>query len=122
MLPDELLAPLQQEEDRAAKNGGEVEVMRQAAADVTEIIAGDRNRYYGCPSENHSVTGDMWSAYLSRRLGMKVKISGSDVCWMLILQKASRQAHRPKRDNALDVGGYAFNSLACEYAEGIQNG
>lgn len=102
--------------DKLVKNESELEVMRTAGNEVINIVSGERNICYGTPSENHDVTGGMWGLYLTRKFKIPIEITGSDVCWMNTLQKASRQAHWPKRDNAIDAAGYSFNSLACDHA------
>lgn len=99
------------------QNQSECEVMRNACERVKGIVTSDRNEVYGTPSENHEVTAGMWSLFLSRKLGQFVDLTGEDVCWLNVLQKASRQAHWSQEDNALDAAGYAFNSLACRHAE-----
>lgn len=99
------------------KNETELEVMREAGTKVVNIVSGERNKCYGTPSENHSITGSMWALFLSRKFGFPIVISASDVCWMNMLQKASRQAHWPQYDNGIDVAGYALNSLACDHAQ-----
>jgi hypothetical protein len=78
------------------------------ALEASEIIE-ERGRGYGPPSENHSCTADLWSSYLERRYGYGMILDAEDVCWLNILQKISRQANTRKRDNLLDVIGFAIN-------------
>ena len=73
------------------------------------IVNGDRQKFYGHPSDNHGCTALMWSGYLSRRYNMKIELDVRDVCWLNALQKISRDANAPKRDNLVDVAGYAAN-------------
>lgn len=77
--------------------------------EAREAVSGDRMRHYGHPADNHACTAAMWSAYLSRTLGLTVKLSAEDVCMLNILQKVSREANLPKRDNLVDIVGYARN-------------
>lgn len=83
--------------------------------EAAEVTTSDRQRFYGHPADNHGCTADLWDAYLERRKsyceerGETFMIDATDVCWMNILQKASRDANRRKRDNALDAAGYARN-------------
>lgn len=65
---------------------------------------------YGSPRQNHEATASMWRTYLQRRYGVVVPIDGYDVCWLNILQKASRDANRRGHDNLLDTAGYARNA------------
>lgn len=71
---------------------------------------GARQHDYGHPRDNHGCTAEMWSAYLSRTNGFQVTVTARDVCWINILQKASRDANLPKRDNLTDTCGYARNA------------
>lgn len=71
--------------------------------DATEVVDGQRRSDYGHPSINHNRTAALWSAYLG------VPITAEQVCWCMILTKASRDANCPKRDNLVDTAGYARN-------------
>ncbi len=72
-------------------------------------VHGERQRAYGHPLVNHGTTAEMWSAYLSRRAGVRVTLAPEDVCWLNILQKVSRSLCAPTRDNMVDAAGYAAN-------------
>ena len=103
--------------------------------EAAEVTSNDRRRYYGHPRDNHGCTADLWSAYLRRvllaslpSLGLPlddedtiravlpqlVALGARDVCWLNILQKASRDANRPHRDNLVDCAGYARNAEMVE--------
>jgi hypothetical protein len=78
-----------------------------------DIVCGSRNKAYGNPADNHGCTAAMWTAYLKRR-GLLVEgaeVTAKDVCWRMIMLKASREAHWSQPDNALDCIGYAANSV-----------
>ena len=92
-----------------------VEKMHRLLDNAKEIVGGARNKAYGNPADNHGCTGEMWTSYLKRKgfLAEGVSISASDVCWMMVLLKASREAHWSQYDNALDAVGYAANVEAC---------
>lgn len=77
--------------------------------EALSIVHGPRQHDYGHPLDNHSTTAEMWSAYLSRKLRTKIELTPEDVCFLNVLQKISRQANRPTRDNIVDVAGYAAN-------------
>jgi len=70
------------------------------------ITSKDRNETYGNPGDNLSNTADLWSSYLNRKYG-DIMLDADDVCMMMILLKISRQAHAPKRDNLVDICGWA---------------
>jgi len=82
-------------------------------AEAKVITSGARNRDYGTPQENHDCTATMWNAYLQRK-PEGYKLTAQDVCAFNILQKMSRQAHHPKRDNWVDVAGFAANAGECQ--------
>ncbi len=75
-------------------------------AEAQRIVDGPRRENYGDPKENHQRTADLWNAY-SRG---KADLTPRDVCVMNILQKISRDAHSPQRDNLVDIAGYARNA------------
>lgn len=68
-----------------------------------------RGSSYGHPQDNHQLTADLLSAWLSRRLDIPIKLSAEDVCVMNILQKISRIAFETKDDSLLDIAGYTEN-------------
>lgn len=78
------------------------------AAQVTQTVR-NRGSDYGHPSTNHQLTADLWSAYLSRRLGKEVRVTAEDVCMLNVLQKSSRLADGTKDDSWLDIAGYTEN-------------
>lgn len=73
------------------------------------IIHGARNQEYGHPLDNHQATADILRAWIRRRFGVDIELTAEDVCWLNILQKASRGANITKRDTIVDVAGYAAN-------------
>lgn len=85
-------------------------------ANALELVNGNRQSDYGHPRDNHEATAVMWTIYL-RRAGLlkdKESLSARDVCWLNTLQKASRDANRPKQDNVDDVCGYMENIAMAE--------
>lgn len=72
------------------------------------IVGGARREAYGSPLESHGRTAELWTAYLG------VRVTPRQVCMMNILQKVSRDAHRPGEDNLVDIAGYARNAEICE--------
>lgn len=88
--------------------------------EAQHITAGDRQRYYGHPLDNHGATAALWTAYLRRRrmLPHGTALSARDVCMLNVLQKVSRDANRQHRDNLVDIAGYARNAeMVDERAE-----
>lgn len=80
-------------------------------AEAEAIVHGDRRASYGTPIDNHSRTAALWSAYLG------IPVTARQVCMLNILQKISRDAFSAKRDNLVDIAGYAENANLCAAAE-----
>ena len=87
-------------------------VLEEAAS----ITSDDRQKTYGHPADNHGGTAAMWTAYLGKRLN--APLTARDVCLMQVLVKVSREAHAPKRDNLVDICGYARNAEMIEERAG----
>lgn len=62
---------------------------------------GDRHENYGHPIDNHRRIAGMWSVIL----GTKVTPVQAALCMCAV--KISRELHTPKRDNMVDLAGYA---------------
>lgn len=96
-------------EDRRAHESRWLSVLEEAAS----LVSGARNSDYGPPLDNHTTTAALVTAYLHRKYGhvpvTLIALDAEDVCVFNILQKVSREAHKPGRDNAVDIAGYAAN-------------
>lgn len=79
-------------------------VIETILQEAQRIVDGPRREHYGEPKANHGRTAALWSAFLG------VPISMRQVCVLNILQKISRDAHSPQRDNLTDIAGYARNA------------
>lgn len=77
--------------------------------EAARITSGDRNKFYGHPLDNHGLTAELWALWLERKYGCRLPLTAEDVCWLNSLQKHSREANAPKRDNMVDVCGYMRN-------------
>jgi hypothetical protein len=77
--------------------------------EATKVVNGARRHSYGHPLDNHGCTADLWTAFLRRKYGQCPTLSPEDVCWLNLLQKASREANRSKDDNLVDGIGYLMN-------------
>lgn len=85
--------------------------------EAASVVNGPRRADYGTPLENHQRTADLWNAYLRHPSVDEVRlkpITPRDVCMLNILQKISRDRFCPKRDNLVDIAGYAENAHLCE--------
>lgn len=100
------LAPLESLPDAAVvlstTSGGE-SILDEAKRITTTVRHGD----YGHPSDDFARTARMWSGILAEKLRPGVAITAMDVPLCMIAVKLARQAHRHKRDNLVDIAGYA---------------
>ncbi|MFO8011974.1 MAG: DUF4406 domain-containing protein [Phycisphaerae bacterium] len=85
-----------------------VEEGGDSVLDVAQrITAGARHSDYGPPSEDFARTAALWTAILERRLRDGEAVTAMDVPLCMIALKLARQVHRHKRDNLVDIAGYA---------------
>ena len=82
-------------------------VLREAES----LITGDRNVSYGSPTQNFKNIAALWTTRYAHKLKDGEAFTGSDVADAMILLKVARNIAQPKRDNAVDLAGYA----ACGY-------
>lgn len=78
--------------------------------EADRLVSGDRGDAYGHPMEDFSKTGRMWGAILSHwaeRTWGKEPVPPDLVGLCMMALKMSREAHKPKRDNRVDIAGYA---------------
>ena len=80
--------------------------------EAQRITSADRNAAYGHPLDNHQCTADLLTVWLRRKYGAAVpQLTAEDICTFNMMQKLSREAHAPKRDNLVDICGYARNAV-----------
>jgi hypothetical protein len=76
--------------------------------EAERIINGQRQNDYGSPEDNFGFIRDLWNAYIENKYkDHGVLLSSVDVAMMMVLLKVARHAHSPKRDNLVDIAGYA---------------
>ncbi len=71
-------------------------------AEAIRITGGDRQQSYGSPKPNHDLIAAGWSILL------RTKVTAEDVCRCMVWSKLARDMHSPKRDNVVDIAGYAW--------------
>jgi hypothetical protein len=71
------------------------------------ITAGSRQEDYGHPADDFDRTAQMWTGILGPKLRSDERITAADVPLCMIAVKLARQAHQHKRDNLVDIAGYA---------------
>jgi len=89
----------------------------ETADDILEealsITRGSRNASYGPPDQDFRRTAGMWSALFAAKLREGEAFEPRDVALAMILLKTSRETHQRKRDNWVDIAGYARCGSLC---------
>ena len=66
-----------------------------------KIVSTERQADYGHPRDNFAMIAALWKAAFGW------DVTPQQVGWANVLQKISRELHKPKRDNRVDICGYA---------------
>ena len=82
-------------------------------AEASRITRGSRQVQYGPPDQDFRRTAGMWSALFLSKLKDGVTFEPRDVALAMILLKTSRETHQRKRDNWVDIAGYASCGSRC---------
>ena len=77
--------------------------------DAKEITGNDRMVEYGDPRDVFEDIAEVWNAHIKNTYKHKDKIDSKDVALLMILLKTTRELHNHKRDNIVDIAGYARN-------------
>lgn len=94
----------------AAPKPDQSTILSEAAA----LVDGPRQQDYGSPKDNFKLISHMWGGYLyTRGAGKPMELSPEDIAMMMILVKVARHAATPKRDNLVDIAGYARCAELC---------
>lgn len=75
-----------------------------ACEEALTLVYGDRQASYGHPFDDYTRTSAMVEAFLGLPAGF---IGPRRMAGVMALVKLSRESHRPKRDNRVDLAGYA---------------
>ena len=79
----------------------EQQKMDSILAEAHRLVHSSRGQDYGHPYEDFSRTAKIWSAILDK------EVTPEQVALCMIGVKMSRECNRPKRDNRVDIAGYA---------------
>jgi len=96
-------APLRQESKSESVG---LRTILHEALDITGT-GGERNDSYDHPHPNFSKIAAVWTTLLSAKLREGAQITPEEVANLMIGMKLVRQAHKHKRDNLVDIAGYA---------------
>jgi hypothetical protein len=78
------------------------------AQEAHRLVLGSRGESYGHPIFDMTRTADMVTALLRHKLKPGARLEAEDVGQMMIAVKQSRHQNKPKRDNEVDIAGYAL--------------
>jgi len=78
------------------------------ALEAHAAVYGDRQADYGHPREDFTRTAIIWTGLLHHKLAEGAFIDAEDVPRLQIGVKLARDVHSPKRDNRVDMAGYAI--------------
>lgn len=82
---------------------------RSILTEAADLVTGSRGHDYGHPAPDHDAIGLAWSAILTHTLKEDMLITGEQVALCLAAMKLVRHAvGHPKRDNLVDLVGYAL--------------
>lgn len=77
-------------------------------SEADRLVNGDRAKAYGDAREDYEATAALWTIMLQRSGAFdRRSVSAGDAARCMIQVKLCRDAHRPKRDNRVDVAGYS---------------
>jgi len=76
--------------------------------EAKRLTSGERNNSYGPPNQDFAKTATMWRVILG------VDVEPKDVALCMIALKLSRATWAAKRDNWVDIAGYARCGFQCE--------
>lgn len=83
-------------------------------AEANELVMGARQNAYGHPYDDFNRTAKIWSAIIN------VDVTPQQVALCMIGIKISRECNKHKRDNLVDIAGYAETcNMVNEYEKEV---
>ena len=82
-----------------------ITLSKEILEEVEGLICGDRAASYG----------DAFDSFT--RIGKRLDTKGSEVALMLLMTKLDREDFKHKKDNLVDMVGYAVLYAVCKYKE-----
>ena len=78
------------------------------ATKALDLVLGDRENDYDHPVRDFIGTCMLWTSYLRRKLIPGEVITPLDFPMMMVMVKLSRESHKHKPDNGIDIVGYTI--------------
>jgi hypothetical protein len=75
--------------------------------EAKRITEGVRRAEYGAPADDFGRAAYMWTGILARKLREGESVTAMDIPLCMVAIKLARQSHHHKRDNLVDIAGYA---------------
>jgi len=76
--------------------------------EAQKLVDGVKREEYGDQLESLNRAARMWNGYLKSKGHLCANLNYRDVAFMMILYKITRETHKIKRDNLVDIAGYAY--------------
>lgn len=89
-------------------DAGQPDAPGSVALEAHAAVYGDRQDDYGHPREDFTRTAVLWTGLLQHKLAEGEWIEAEDIGRCQIAVKLARDVHAPKRDNRVDIAGYAL--------------
>ena len=81
----------------------QVTILQEAQA----LVYGARNADYGHPADDFEAVAKAFNAYIKKKYKIANYLEATDVPIFQMIVKIMREANKPKRDNLVDIAGYA---------------
>ena len=89
-----------------------LDIKETGLQEAQRLVYGDRNDAYGHPYHDFKRTVGMINSLLAHKL--KEELDPSDWALCMICAKMSREVNKPKRDNKVDICGYAETKMMVD--------
>ncbi len=92
-------------------------VRAEVLDEAKNLTTGDRNKDYGDPLPNFQDTADLLTVQFRHKFKEGERFTPSDVAKIMVHVKMARMIKRNKRDNWVDIAGYAGLGAECDVRE-----